>query len=365
MRLTRVEPDERFINLDRRNYTCECGHTSGDFLVRKEHADHNDSPGRASSKLPTTDDIAHYVAAVTGGILPSVSEVAPMSSVIPFLRDSGFDAEATQTLGKAYDIACQSLHPKGRPPVFQEILAKKIIEAAQRGERDPDRLAAIALGILGPFYCDVTRRFGLVPHFFMSAPDAPEIVEKLWDFAKSAYLENPIPSLFKERLFVFLSRFCQARYCIVRHCGFLVGYGHASGDAEAAPQTIEQALRLLKAPPPWRRQLDPVYQGLTAIRTPIDWPAPESEAEDWIFAASALIFVEPAKSERAQQALRQALGGKRLEFLLALLTFIRAAHYWTVVHPGLEIEDDVRELMSSHKELAYLLLHEPDLADTK
>ena len=61
---------------------------------------------------------------------------------------------------------------------------------------------------------------------------------------------------------------------------------------------------------------------------------------------SALIFVEPAKSERARQALRQALGGKRLEYLLALLTFIRAAHYWTMVHPGLEIEDDVRELMA-------------------
>jgi len=199
----------------------------------------------------------------------------------------------------------------------------------------------------------------------MSAPDAPEIVEKLWDFAKSAYLENPIPSLFKERLFVFLSRFCQVRYCIVRHCGFLVGYGHSSGDAEAAPQTIEQAVRLLKAPPPWRRRLDPVYQGLTAIRTPIDWPVPESETEDWIFAASALIFVEPTKSERAHKALRQALGGSRLEYLLALLAFIRTAHYWTTVHPGLEIEDDVRELMSAHKELAYLLLQDPDLADTR
>ena len=115
--------------------------------------------------------------------------------------------------------------------------------------------------ILGPFHRDVTRRFGLVPNFFMSAPDAPEIVEKLWDFAKSAYLDNPIPSLFKERLFVFLSRFCQVRYCIVRHCGFLVGYGHSSGDASAAPQTIEQALKLLKAPPPWRRQLEPIYRG--------------------------------------------------------------------------------------------------------
>jgi hypothetical protein len=84
--------------------------------------------------------------------------------------------------GLIYDIACRSLHPKGRPPVVQEILAKTIIEAAQRGERDPDRLAAIALGILGPFNRDATRRFGLVPNFFMSAPDAPEIVERLWDF---------------------------------------------------------------------------------------------------------------------------------------------------------------------------------------
>ena len=159
----------------------------------------------------------------------------------------------------------------------------------------PNGLRRSLWAILGPFHRDVTRRFGLVPNFFMSAPDAPEIVEKLWDFAKSAYLDNPMPSLFKERLFVFLSRFCQVRYCIVRHCGFLVGYGHSSGDASAAPQTIEQALKLLKAPPPWRRRTRTVYEGLAAFKTPIDWPDPDSEVEDWIFAASALIFVEPAK----------------------------------------------------------------------
>jgi hypothetical protein len=284
-----------------------------------------------------------------------------MSTVVPFFKGVGFDDTATQSLASAYDIACRSIHPKGRPPVLQETLASKIIEAAQRGERNPDRLAAIALGTLGPFHRDVSRRFGLIPNFFMSAPDAPEIVEKLWDFAKSAYLDNPIPALFKERLFVFLSRFCQVRYCIVRHCGFLVGYGHSSGDAAAAPQTIEQALKLLKAPAPWRRQLEPVYERLESHRTAIDWPEPESEAEDCIFAAAALLFVVPGKAERARAALRQALGGKRLEYLLALLAFIRAAHYWTMVHPGLEIEDDVRELMSAHKELATLLLQDPDL----
>jgi hypothetical protein len=71
-----------------------------------------------------------------------------------------------------------------------------------------------------------------------------------------------MPALFKERLFVFLSRFCQVRYCIARHCAFLVGYGYASGDALAARQSIEQALKLLKVPPPWRRPLEPIYERL-------------------------------------------------------------------------------------------------------
>ena len=291
----------------------------------------------------------------------SVSKQRAATPVVPIFRDSAFDAEATRALGSAYDIACRALHPKGQPPVIQESLARKIVEAAARGERDPERLATIALAILGPFHRDVTRRFGLVPNFFMSAPEAPEILEKLWDFATSAYLNNPIPSLFKERLFVFLSRFCQVRYCIVRHCGFLVGYGHSSGDASAPPQTIEQVLRLLKSLPPWRRELEPIYERLAAFKTPPDWPGSDSELEDCIFAAAAVIFVQPGNSARARDALRQALGGRRFEYLMALLAFIRTAHFWTVVHPGLKIEDDMRTLMSEEKELASLLLQDPDL----
>ena len=284
-----------------------------------------------------------------------------MSSIIPLFKGREFDDEATQILGKAYDIACRSLHRKGQPPVIQEVLAKKIIEAAQRGERDPDRLAGIALGMLSPLYQEVSQRFGLIPNFFLSTPDAPEVVEKLWDFAKAAYLDSPIPSLFKERLFVLLSQFCQVRYCIVRHCAFLVGYGYASGDISAARQTIAQAVTLLKLPTPWQRPLEPIYERLEALSSTIDWPSPESEAEDWIFAMSALMFVEPTKSARALGALQQALGAKRLEYLLALLAFIRAAHYWTMVHPKLEIEQDAGELLALNEELASLLLQGSEL----
>ena len=126
------------------------------------------------------------------------------------------------------------------------------------------------------FEREVAGRFGLVPNFFSSAPDAPELVERLWEFAKAGYLDNPIPALFKERLFVYLSRFCQVRYCIIRHCGFLLGYGHSSGDPSAPRQTVEQAIRLLRAPPPWQRNSDAVMLALEARSSAADWPSPET-----------------------------------------------------------------------------------------
>lgn len=207
----------------------------------------------------------------------------------------------------------------------------------------------------------VAKRFRLVPNFFVSAPDAPEIIERLWAFAAAAYLDSPIPTLFKERLFVFLSRFCPIRYCIVRHCGFLVGYGYSAGDPAAPAQTIEQVVKLLQTPPPWRRQLEPIYASLAAVETPVDWPAPDTEVEDHLFALCTMVFVAPTRSERAVNVLRHALGGKRLEYVLALLAFIRTAHFWTEVHPGIEMEDDVNQLLSNNKELAALLLQKPDI----
>src|SRR5579859_8061218 len=96
------------------------------------------------------------------------------------------------------------------------------------------------------FEAEVRRRFGVVPNFFRLASANPLITTNLWGFAKFAYLDNPLPSLFKERLFVYLSRFCDVRYCIARHVGFLAGLGHASGDRESPRQNIEQIVRLLR-----------------------------------------------------------------------------------------------------------------------
>src|ERR1700733_9796513 len=97
---------------------------------------------------------------------------------------------------------------------------------------------------------EVTDRFGLLPNFFCLAPEAPEITANLWGFAKFGYLDNPLPTLFKERLFVYLSRFCDVRYCIARHVGFLVGLGHPCGDRACPPETIDKVVQLIQRPLP-------------------------------------------------------------------------------------------------------------------
>ena len=98
----------------------------------------------------------------------------------------------------------------------------------------------------------VGKRFGVLPNFFRLAPETPEITEKLWGFAQAAYLDNPLPSLFKERLFVHLSRFCAVRYCIARHAGFLIGLGRPAGDKRARAQSIVEIVELLQRPFPRR-----------------------------------------------------------------------------------------------------------------
>jgi len=46
---------------------------------------------------------------------------------------------------------------------------------------------------------EAKARFGILPNFFRLTPEHPEITDALWRFAGFAYLDSPLPSLFKER----------------------------------------------------------------------------------------------------------------------------------------------------------------------
>jgi hypothetical protein len=74
-----------------------------------------------------------------------------VASIIPFIRKTGvaFDDRVTALLGQAFDAACRELHDKGQPPIVNEIIAARIIEAAKSGERDVNRLCKAGLAALG------------------------------------------------------------------------------------------------------------------------------------------------------------------------------------------------------------------------
>jgi PAS domain S-box-containing protein len=208
----------------------------------------------------------------------------------------------------------------------------------------------------------VSDRFGVLPNFFRLAPETPEITEKLWGFAQVAYLDNPLPSVFKERLFVYLSRFCAVRYCIARHVGFLVGLGRPAGDDRARTQSIVETVSLLRRPFPRGHDLELRLSLCAMCPAPLaEMPLADSQIEDAIFALASHVFLQATDATACVDALERLLGTVRFQYLLLLLTFIRAAHYWTKVHPELQFEDDIKHLLATHEALASCILDDPQV----
>jgi hypothetical protein len=87
---------------------------------------------------------------------------------------------------------------------------------------------------------------------------------------------------------------------------------------------------------------------------------PETSYDEDLLTSTTVLFLQPARANRAKRALRIALGGEKFELLIGFLTFIRSAHYWTLMHPELAFEDDIKELLRHHEQLAQLLLNDSE-----
>ena len=84
------------------------------------------------------------------------------------------------------------------PPNLVTKPATVIVSDAPKPIEIPEHLQKQVL-----FHQQVAKRFRLVPNFFVSAPDAPEIIEKLWAFAAAAYLDNSDPNTLQRAAFCF------------------------------------------------------------------------------------------------------------------------------------------------------------------
>ena len=235
---------------------------------------------------------------------------------------------------------------------------------------------------------EIRRQMGVCPSFFRLASPDPVIARGFFDLAKFAYLDNPLPSLFKETLFVYLSRFCSVRYCVTRHAAFLLGRGHIAGDPTCSPLTPHEVLALLNEPFPDREQLPGILATLEEMAGPLTfWPDYDSLMGRSLRIACTMIFLEREDWVKWGAVLRRLLGPKQFVQLMLFLAFVRIAHFWTQVHmtpdesipmasartaieagseegsiPQLVFEEDIEALLHEHQALVDLLLHDDQSA---
>ena len=209
---------------------------------------------------------------------------------------------------------------------------------------------------------EIQRRFEASPSIFMRTQQSPGISENLWRQAEFAYLDNPLPALFKEMLFAYLSRYCQVPYCMARHSAFLLRVGRVAGDPNVKGMPASEVLAMLEKPFPSADELKDslaVLRGVTAL-TP--WPKAGSALEVAVFRLCVPIYMGlreridihggSIRSDDVQAELRRVLGDVWYDHLIMLISFIQMAHFWSESHPEIVLDSDVELVLGEQQALA-------------
>ena len=189
-----------------------------------------------------------------------------------------------------------------------------------------------------PVVADILRaietRLGFVPPFYEPAFDAPEVLQNLWGQTLSAYLDNPLPDVFKEQLSAYLSRYCAQPYCMVVHSSSLRPLGFDG----------REILQLVEARPPDGRTLADDVDRLRATAGPLDpWPDPRTPLWDSLLQAAIATHLRTDGSEHARAELRRLLGVDYAR-LSAYLGYIETCLAWIEAHPEIQYRADRRAI---------------------
>lgn len=191
--------------------------------------------------------------------------------------------------------------------------------------------------------------FGFMPPLFTPAQQTPHILHNLCQQTISVYIQNPIPLLFKEQLFAYLSRYCSMRYCVLCHSCALLPFGLSARDI----------LALLETPLPTESAINAELSMLEMVAAPLSqWPESASALEHSLLACATFLFLQPGRAERCRLIIRHVLGETYYNALVEFLAYVKTCHFWVETHPEIAPEADKR--VQDH--LATLLADEPALA---
>lgn len=196
---------------------------------------------------------------------------------------------------------------------------------------------------------EIEEKFGFVPPFFSPAEQNPQVLENLWQQTLSAYVNNPLSPLFKEKLAAYLSRYCVIPYCMICHTCSLRPLGVRA----------REVLNLLEAPPPDQKDINAHLEVLSANseQLPVlsNW---NSTIEESLLICAVFISLEKETADYYRTQLRQLLGTVNYQHLISFIAYLKTCHVWMEAHPEVAYTADQRAI----EHFSFLLGDEPELA---
>lgn len=200
-----------------------------------------------------------------------------------------------------------------------------------------------------PIFAEIKNQLGFIPSF-LALVETPQVLENLWQQMLSTYINNPLPHLFKEKLFAYLSRYCTNPYWLIcQSCSLY------SLKIEAP-----EILKWLSKPAPTATEIELPLSASASQPAPLT-VVPESnyQLEENLLSCAIFIFLEPKQAQNCGEELRRFLGTENYQHLIAFLSYIKISHSWVEAHPEISYTDDPRV----QKYLSNLLKDEPLLTD--
>jgi PAS domain S-box-containing protein len=241
--------------------------------------------------------------------------------------------------------AAQRLHQgsnSNHQPVKAKKNLRKLLLPNQEGE-------IILMRTSEQIKAEIEEKFGFFPPFFAPGEQTPQVLDNLWQQTISAYVDNPLSPLFKEKLSAYLSRFCSVPYCMICHSCSL----HALG------MQAREVLGLLESPLPTPNDIDKHLRILAASDVPKLLHEGNAALEESLLYCSIFIALKGENNEYYRSELRRLLGGVTYQHLVSFIAYVKTCHVWMEAHPEVVYQADKR--VQDHFDT--LLKKEPGLSE--
>ena len=195
---------------------------------------------------------------------------------------------------------------------------------------------------------EIIKQLGYFPAFLSSAVEHSMIYRSLTQQTLLSYINNPLPSKFKEKLFISLSRYYGISYFTICHSCTLRSLG----------VSISEILELENLGYPGSEaEVATDIQNLSEQCSGKDWHHnPKFEAA--LLRCSSLIFINPEQRASLSSSLKKLLGTVYYHYLILLLGYIKLCHQWLRSNQSISHQQDRR----SQLHLGSMLLEESKLA---